>query len=256
MALPRILVVMPSYNEAATIGAVIARVRAAVPHADILVVDDASPDGTGAIVEALAAQDPAVRVLHRPGKLGLGTAYITGFECALAEGYTVAIEIDADGSHLPEQLPSMLRAVAGGADLALGSRWVPGGVIHGWPRYRQWISRAGTAVTRLVLGSRLRDATSGFRAIRTIALASVPLGTLTSHGYGFQVELAWTLERFGAKIVEVPITFVEREGGRSKMSAAIVLEALYAVLRWGFMRRFRPGRLPTPVAGTPLSTSK
>ena len=245
---------MPSYNESVSIGTVIARVRAAVPHADILIVDDASPDGTGAIVDALAAQDPAVRVLHRSGKLGLGTAYIAGFEIARAEGYAVVAEIDADGSHLPEQLPALLSAVAAGADLALGSRWVPGGAIQGWPRYRQWISRTGTAVTRLVLGSRLRDATSGFRAIRASALASVPLGTLTSQGYGFQVELDWTLERFGASIAEVPITFVEREGGRSKMSVGIVIEALIAVLRWGLMRRFRPSGLPSPVAGSVLSS--
>lgn len=247
---------MPSYNESVSIGSVIARVRATVPHADILVIDDASPDGTGEIVDALVAQDPAVRILHRSGKLGLGTAYREGFEIALAEDYAVVVEIDADGSHLPEQLPALLSAVAGGADLALGSRWVPGGAIQGWPRYRQFISRTGTAVTRLVLGSRLRDATSGFRAIRASALASVPLVTLTSQGYGFQVELAWTLERFGASIAEVPITFIEREGGRSKMSTAIVFEALCAVLRWGLLRRFQPRELPSPVAGSELSVLK
>lgn len=243
---------MPSYNEADSIASVVRRLRAAAPHADILVVDDASPDGTGVIVDAIAAQDPAVRVLHRAGKLGLGTAYIAGFSLAISEEYEVAVEIDADGSHLPEQLPTLLAAITDGADLALGARWVLGGEIRGWPRYRQWISRTGTAVTRLLLGSHLRDATSGFRAIRVSALASVPFARFASEGYGFQVELAWTLERFGATTAEIPITFVERAGGRSKMTGGIVVEALYAVMRWGSLRLLRPSALPTPVAGSAL----
>lgn len=249
---------MPTYNEASTVAQVISRLRTSVPQADVLVVDDASPDGTGEIVSRLAEQDPAVRVLHRAGKLGLGTAYVTGLSIAIAEGYDVAVELDADGSHLPEQLPALLSAIAGstdtpGVDFALGSRWVPGGAVEGWPRHRQLISRTGTAVTRVVLGSRLRDATSGFRAIRVPALASVSLEQISSHGYGFQVELAWTLERFGATIAEVPITFVERAGGTSKMSFEIVLEALGVVLRWGVLRWLNPRTLPTPVAGSELA---
>lgn len=239
---------MPSFNERATIAGMLARLRSCVPDADILVVDDASPDGTGTLVAKLAAQDPAIRVLHRQGKLGLGTAYIAGFAVAIDEAYDVVVEIDADGSHLPEQLPELLAAIDAGADFALGSRWVPGGSIEGWPLFRQCISRTGTAVTRLVLGSRLRDATSGFRAIRVPVLATVPLESIASHGYGFQVELAWTLERFGAVIAEVPIRFVERAEGKSKMSSAIVLEALWAVLGWGVLRVFRPRALPSPVA--------
>lgn len=239
-----VLIVMPTYAEVGALADVVARVRAAAPAAEVLIIDDASPDGTGELAERLAAADPAIRVLHRPGKLGLGTAYVTGFRHALAGGYRVVVEMDADGSHLPEQLPELLAAVDAGADLALGSRWVPGGAIVNWPTHRQLISRTGTLVARLSLRSRLRDITSGYRAFRAEALAALDLDAITSRGYSFQVELAWLIERAGRPIAEVPITFVERTEGRSKMSLAITAEALRKVLWWGLLLRLRPSALP------------
>ncbi|MCB1273202.1 MAG: polyprenol monophosphomannose synthase [Leucobacter sp.] len=240
------LVILPTYNEAATLAPIVARLRAAVPEADVLVVDDASPDGTGGVAESLAAGDPRVSVLHRPRKLGLGTAYRTGFRRALAGGYRWAVEMDADGSHLPEQLPGLLAAAERGAGLVIGARWVPGGRIDGWPRYRRAISRAGTAVARLSLRSRLHDLTSGFRVIDRAWIERLDLDGIESEGYGFQVETAWRLECLGCPITEVPITFVERAGGRSKMTFVIIVEALANVLRWGWHLRFAPQRLSAP----------
>lgn len=240
----RVLVVLPTYDEAATLTEVVARLLLAAPHVDVLVIDDASPDGTGALAEALAAKDPRISVLHRPAKAGLGTAYRTGFEHALAGGYDRVVEMDADGSHLPEQLPELLAAAERGAGLVIGARWVPGGRIEGWPRYRRLISRTGTAVARASLRSRLHDLTSGYRVLDRAWIARLDLDALESEGYGFQVEVAWLLERLGCDIVEVPITFVERTGGRSKMSFRIVAEALGNVLRWGWQTRFAPQRLP------------
>lgn len=244
----RILVVLPCYNESGTLAEVVARVRAAVPAAELLIVDDASPDGTGRIADELAGADPYVSVLHRPGKLGLGTAYVAGFERALAEGHRWVVEMDADGSHLPEELPRLLEAVHDGSGAALGARWIPGGRILGWPLHRRCISRAGTAVARAALRSKLHDITSGFRVIDTAWLARIDLGGVVAQGYGFQVEIAWALERLGCPISEVPITFVERRAGRSKMTAGIVAEALRLVLGWGWSLRFAPDRLPRPVA--------
>lgn len=243
----RVLVVIPTYNERASIGGVTERLLAADPRVAVLIVDDASPDGTGEVAAGLAARDDRVFALHRSGKQGLGTAYRDGFQWGLAHGYDVLVECDGDGSHQPEQLGALLGALASGADVALGSRWIPGGAIVGWPRHREWISRTGTWVARIALGSRLHDLTSGYRALRAEAVRRLPLETVTSQGYGFQVETAWALERFGERIVEVPITFIERQSGRSKMSAGIVIEALGAVLRWGALRVFAPGRLPGPV---------
>ncbi|MGK0722226.1 polyprenol monophosphomannose synthase [Leucobacter sp. W1478] len=241
------LVILPTYNESGSLAEIVARLRAAVPAADLLIVDDASPDGTGKIADALAAADPHVCVAHRPGKLGLGTAYVLGFRHARGDRYRYVVEMDADGSHLPEQLPNLLIAARAGAGLVIGTRWIEGGRISGWPRYRRWISRTGTRVARVALRSRLRDITSGYRVIDTSWLAQLNLGQITSHGYGFQVELAWTLERLGCPIAEVPITFVERRTGRSKMSIGIVFEALGRVLAWGWQLRFAPGRLPRAV---------
>ncbi|MBK0422408.1 polyprenol monophosphomannose synthase [Leucobacter sp. CSA2] len=232
---------MPTYNEAETLETVLRGVRRAAPHADILVIDDGSPDGTGAIADRAASEDSQITVHHRAGKLGLGTAYRHGFQHALAHGYSTAVEMDSDGSHLPEQLPDLISAVASGSDLAVGTRWIPGGEIVNWPWYRRLISRTGTGVARVALRSRLRDLTSGYRALSADALRELDLDRLDSQGYGFQVETAWLLERAGLPIAEVPITFVERAGGSSKMSPGIVLEALRNVIRWGFEIRF--GRL-------------
>jgi dolichol-phosphate mannosyltransferase len=234
-----VVVIVPTYNEIGNLAAVLGRLRQAVPAADVLVVDDASPDGTGALADTLAAEDPGVSVWHRSVKEGLGRAYVGSFERALAAGYSFIVEMDADGSHDPAELPAMLAAAASGADLVLGSRWVPGGAVRNWPWIRQAISRAGNAYARIVLGSDVHDLTSGFRVFRATALRAVDLSTVSSQGYCFQVELAWRLERQGAQIVEHPITFVERAVGRSKMHAGIVAEALLRVTGWGLMKRRR-----------------
>lgn len=247
---PRTLVVIPTYNERDSLRGVVHRILHTSPHVHILVVDDNSPDGTGDIAEALAT-DPRIHVRHRPHKAGLGTAYVAGFTHGLEAGYDILVECDADGSHRPEELPRLLEELRNGADFALGSRWIMGGRIVGWPWYRQGISRVGTLVARAALDSSLRDLTSGYRAIRTGALRHVPFAALSSEGYAFQVELAWTLERFGSVIAEVPITFVERRAGRSKMSFGIVLEALRVLARWGALRCFAPHRLPRPLPDPP-----
>lgn len=235
------LIVLPTFNERATLPVTIAGIRRAVPAADVLVVDDGSPDGTGLIADRIAAADPAVSVLHRSGKQGLGTAYVAGFAHALAAGYRAVVEMDSDGSHRPEELPALLAAWRAGSGLVIGARWVPGGRIVNWPWYRRWISHTGTRVARIALRSELRDLTSGFRVIDAAQLRRFDLGALDSQGYAFQVELAWTLERLGCPITEVPITFVERREGRSKMSFGIVAEALCGVLRWGWRLRRGPG---------------
>lgn len=234
-----VVVIVPTYNEIGNLAAVLGRLRQALPAADVLVVDDASPDGTGALADTLAANDPGVSVWHRSVKEGLGRAYVGSFERALAAGYSFIVEMDADGSHDPAELPAMLATAASGADLVLGSRWVPGGAVRNWPWIRQAISRAGNAYARIVLGSDVHDLTSGFRVFRAAALRSLDLSTVSSQGYCFQVELAWRLERQGAQIVEHPITFVERAVGRSKMHAGIVAEALLRVTGWGLTRRRR-----------------
>ena len=227
------LLLVPTYNEIDGLEHMIGRIRAAAPAGDVLIIDDASPDGTGALADRLAAEDPAVDVLHRARKEGLGPAYLAGFAVALERGYRYVVEIDADGSHDPTELPRMLQLAADGADLVLGSRWMPGGAVRNWPRLRQAISRAGNSYARWVLRSRIRDLTSGFRVFRTDALRRVGLDGVASHGYGFQVELAWRFERAGLTVVEHPITFVERSTGRSKMHLGIVAEALLRVTLWG-----------------------
>lgn len=233
------LVIVPTYNEAASLATIVGRLRQFVPSADILVVDDASPDGTGEIAEELAAGDPAITVLHRPRKDGLGLAYLAGFRRGLDAGYRFLVEIDADGSHDPADLVAMLALAAEDADLVLGSRWVSGGAVVNWPWPRRAISRVGNAYARRMLGSAVRDLTSGFRVFRASALRGVELGSVASQGYCFQIELAWTLERAGLAVVEHPITFVERAAGRSKMHLGIVLEALARVTVWGLGRRRR-----------------
>jgi glycosyltransferase involved in cell wall biosynthesis len=232
----RVLVVIPTYNERDNLRPIVARVRSAAPMVEILVADDASPDGTGHIADELAAMDPAVHVLHRPGKEGLGSAYLAGFTWAAERDYSVVVEMDADGSHQPEQLPRLLQALSH-ADLVLGSRWVPGGEVLNWPASRKALSVSGNTYARLLLGLPLRDATGGFRAYRLSALEKLDLASVRSQGYCFQVELAWRAWRAGMRVVEVPITFVERQRGNSKMSGAIVAEALWRITVWGVTRR-------------------
>jgi dolichol-phosphate mannosyltransferase len=232
----RVAVIVPTYNERANIETSVGRVRAAVPAADLLVVDDNSPDGTGEIADKLAAEDPHVHVLHRDQKAGLGAAYIAGFRWALDRGYDVVVEMDADGSHRPEELPRLLAALAD-ADLVLGSRYVPGGEVLNWPKSREWLSRGGNTYARLMLGISVNDATGGYRAYRAGTLRRVGLDQVESQGYCFQIDLVLRAIRAGLKISEVPITFVERVHGTSKMSRAVVAEALWRVTVWGFTGR-------------------
>jgi len=234
----RVLVIIPTYNEADNVRSIVGRARAAVPEADILIADDNSPDGTGAIADELAAADSHVHVLHRAGKEGLGAAYLAGFAWARDQGYDAVVEMDADGSHSPEELPKLLDAL-GDADAVLGSRWVPGGTVLNWPLSRHLISRTGNLYTRLALRMPFKDATGGYRAYRMKALDAMDLDGVASQGYCFQVDLAWRAYRQGHRVVEVPITFAERQRGASKMSSAIVREALWRVTVWGVQARVR-----------------
>lgn len=235
------LVIIPTYEEAAAIRGTVQQVREAVPDADVLIVDDGSPDGTGAIAESIAAADDHVSVLHRAGKNGLGTAYLAGFDWALERAYNIIAQLDADGSHDPSDLPEMIEHTRGNprADLVIGSRWVAGGRIDGWSRIRQFISRAGNRYARFVLASRTHDLTAGLRVFRASALRELRLDDVSSQGYCFQIELAWEAERAGMRIVEHPVTFTERVAGRSKMHLGIVIEALARVTVWGITRRRR-----------------
>lgn len=233
----RVCVCIPTYNELENIELIVGRVRSAVPAADVLVLDDNSPDGTGRLADDMAARDAQVHVMHRTEKAGLGAAYVAGFGWALEHGYDVVVEMDADGSHQPEQLPRLLAGIEDGADLVLGSRYVPGGDVVNWPAHRLLLSRGGNAYTRFMLRLPLRDATGGYRAYRATLLRKLDLGAIASEGYCFQVDLAWQAYSLGASVVEVPITFIERERGESKMSQAIVVEALWRVTVWGVNRR-------------------
>jgi dolichol-phosphate mannosyltransferase len=233
----RVLVIIPTYNERQNLPLIVARVRASVPAAHILVADDSSPDDTGVLADAMAAADDQLHVLHRPGKQGLGAAYLDGFGWGIRNDFDVLVEMDADGSHQPEQLPLMLERVAAGADLVIGSRWVPGGSVVNWPRSRSVLSRGGNLYTRIALGIPLKDATAGYRAFRREALEKMQLTDVESQGYCFQVDLTWRAVQAGLRIEEVPITFVERAHGTSKMSQAIVVEALWRVTQWGVRRR-------------------
>jgi dolichol-phosphate mannosyltransferase len=235
------VVVIPTYNEAANIELIVDRTRASVPAFDVLIVDDGSPDGTGDIADQLSGADDHVHVMHRTAKEGLGAAYLAGFSWALASDYEYVVEMDADGSHLPEQLPRLLEAAAD-ADLVLGSRWVPGGKIVNWPRSRLILSRAGNLYTRLAMGLSLRDATGGYRVFRRKTLENIELDGVESQGYCFQVDLARRAVDAGFRVVEVPITFVERELGESKMSGPIVREAFLKVGAWGVRRRMHQVR--------------
>ena len=237
-AADRTVIVMPTYNERQNLESIAGRVRTALPEADLLVVDDNSPDGTGDLADKLAEKDPHVQVLHRTEKAGLGRAYIAGFGWALQRGYDVIVEMDADGSHQPEHLTALTGALDDEhADLSIGSRWVRGGKVVNWPKSREALSRAANIYTRLMLGLAVRDATAGFRAYRASTLRTISLDQVESTGYCFQIDLTVRVAQAGLKIVEVPITFVEREHGASKMSNSIILEAFWRVAQWGVKRR-------------------
>lgn len=233
----RATVVVPTYDEIANIERLCRAVRAAAPDADILVVDDGSPDGTADRAEQLATELGQIRVMRRTEKAGLGSAYRAGLRQAIADGAEVCVQMDADLSHPPEALPALIANVALGADLAIGSRYVPGGRVVNWPRRRQWLSRWGNRYAAGVLGLAVNDATAGYRAYSTAALERMEFDTVGAEGYGFQVEMTYRLVRARGRIVEFPITFVDRDAGESKLSGGIVREALVLVLRL-WMRDF------------------
>ena len=235
----RALVVLPTYQEAENIAEVLRRLKAAAPAADVLVVDDSSPDGTAAIAKAAGQELGGVDVLVRPKKSGLGSAYRAGFAEGLARGYDVLVEMDSDLSHDPAMVPALLGAVEAGADLAVGSRYVPGGSTPNGRFHRRWLSRCGNRYADMVLGLSVRDATSGFRAYRAGALCRIDLDSVRADGYGFQIEMAYLVAANGGEIVELPIQFVDRERGTSQMSVRIVAEALLLVTWWGVSDRVR-----------------
>jgi dolichol-phosphate mannosyltransferase len=236
--LGRVVIVIPTYNEATNLEWIVQRVRASVPAADVLVVDDGSPDGTGALADRLAEADPQIRVRHRTAKAGLGAAYLDGFGLALERGYDVIGELDADGSHQPEQLPTLLAALRD-ADLVIGSRWVAGGSVVNWPLSRKVLSVGGNVYARLLLGIPLRDITAGFRLFRRSTLEVIDLDSVESAGYIFQTELAFRTLRAGLRVVEVPIEFIERVRGESKMSPDVAIESLRRITAWGLRERGR-----------------
>lgn len=229
------LIVMPTYNERDNVRGIAERLLAALPGTDVLFVDDNSPDGTGEVLDGMAAAQPRIHVMHRAGKLGLGTAYVEGFGWGLARGYDYLFEMDADGSHDPKYLPQLLALAEDGADVVVGSRWVPGGGTENWGLGRQVLSRGGSFYARTILGVELRDVTAGFMCWRRAALEAIDLSTITSNGYSFQIEMKYRALRRGLRVVETPIVFVDRRVGQSKMSRAIFVEGLLKV--WGL--RFR-----------------
>jgi dolichol-phosphate mannosyltransferase len=244
------LVIIPTYDERDNVEWIVSRVRESVADASVLVVDDNSPDGTGVLADALAASDEAVHVLHRLGKEGLGAAYRDGMRWGLAHGFDVIVEMDADGSHQPEQLPRLLERLAF-ADVVVGSRWVPGGGVVNWPIERKILSRGGSRYARFALGVPVREVTGGYRAFTADALRRIDLDAVLSQGYCFQIDMIWHAAVAGLKIAEVPITFVERERGVSKMSGAIVAEAMLRVTGWAIMslpERMRRAALARRVA--------
>ncbi len=252
-ARPRVLVVTPTYDEAGSLAATVAAVFAAEPHVDVLVVDDASPDGTGDIADGLAAADPRLTVLHRARKEGLGRAYVAGFRVALDRGYDVIVEMDADGSHPASALPSLLAALADdpGLGLAIGSRYVPGGGLADWAAGRRLLSRAGNWYARFMLQARVRDMTAGYRAYRAEVLRTIDLDAIDSRGYCFQIDMTLRTLDAGWRIAERPIEFRERTAGVSKMNSGVVAEAMRRVTVWGITRFVRPRpRVSPPTRGT------
>jgi len=234
----RVLIVMPTYNERQNLESVAGRIREAVPDADLLVVDDNSPDGTGDLADKLAEVDPRVQVMHRTEKAGLGRAYVAAFAWALEHGYDLIVEMDADGSHRPEDLPKLL-AVSEQADAVIGSRYVPGGTVVNWPKSREFLSKGANLYNRIMLGVKVKDATGGFRVYRAATLRRIDLNGIESAGYCFQIDMTLRVLQAGMTITEVPITFVERERGASKMSRTVIFEAFGRVARWGIGARLR-----------------
>lgn len=239
--LGRCVMVVPTYNESENIEWIVGRLRAAQPGIDIMIVDDNSPDGTGEMADRLAAADEAVSVVHRTEKAGLGAAYLHGFDVAMRAGYDVIGEMDADGSHQPEQLHRLLDALAS-ADLVIGSRYVPGGSVVNWPLQRMMLSRGGNLYVRLLLGIKVKDATAGFRLFRRATLERIDLAGVQSTGYVFQTDLAYRTVSRGMRVVEVPIEFIERERGDSKMSGQVAGESLKLITRWGLSERLAQAR--------------
>ncbi|WP_284303469.1 polyprenol monophosphomannose synthase [Mobilicoccus caccae] len=237
----RVVVLIPTYDERDSIARQVQGVRAVSPQVDVLIIDDDSPDGTGVVADELAAADPQVQVLHRTAKNGLGQAYLDGFAWALDAGYDTVVEMDADGSHRATDLPALLEA-APLADLVIGSRWVAGGAIENWAPHRKLLSVGGNQYVRMLLGMPVMDATAGFRVYRAEALRHIGLDAVASQGYCFQVDLTWRVVRAGLRIVEVPITFVERDAGESKMSRDIFVESLRNVTAWGMRYRYEQAR--------------
>lgn len=237
----RVLVITPTYNERENLETFVRLLFASAPEVDVLVVDDASPDGTGEIADALAAKDPRVHALHRAGKMGLGTAYLQGFRWALEHGYDVVFEMDTDLSHDPRYVPDFLRAIDAGADVVIGSRNIPGGGVEGWGVGRHVLSKGGSIYSRTILGIGVRDLTSGFKAFTRRALEAIDLDAVRSNGYSFQIELTYRALNRGMKVTEVPITFVDRRAGRSKMSRTIFAEAIAMV--WKLRLDALTGRL-------------
>lgn len=235
---PKYLVVLPTYNELESLPVVLERLFAHNPQVSVLIVDDASPDGTGELANRMAKADARIQVLHRDAKNGLGAAYIAGFRLGLSQGFDYLIEMDADGSHRSEDLVKLIEASTS-ADLVIGSRWVRGGAVENWAWHRVALSRFGNMYARTLLGVNIRDMTAGFRVFRADLVAKLIETEVASAGYSFQIEMAWRASKAGAVITEVPITFVEREFGSSKMSSAIVREALWLITRWGLKRLFR-----------------
>jgi dolichol-phosphate mannosyltransferase len=235
----RVIIVMPTYNERQNLEIIVGRIRECVPDADLLVVDDNSPDGTGDLADKLAETDQHVQVMHRTEKAGLGRAYVAGFSWALERGYDAIVEMDADGSHRPEDLPKLLAALDGTADAVIGSRYVPGGTVVNWPKSREFLSRGANIYNRLMLGISVRDATGGFRVYRAATLRKLDLNNIESAGYCFQIDMTLRVLQAGLELTEVPITFVERERGSSKMSNAVIREAFFRVAQWGIAARLR-----------------
>jgi glycosyltransferase involved in cell wall biosynthesis len=233
LARMRVLVVVPTYNEASGIETVLRRIREELPHGHVLVVDDNSPDGTAELVEVASTSDDHISLLRRPSKAGLGSAYLAGFAEGLAQGFDVLVEMDADLSHDPAALPALVSAAVHGADVAIGSRYVAGGSIPDWTRRRAFLSRWGNRYAALALGLAVNDSTSGYRAYRADALRRLDLDHVRAYGYGFQVEMTYRLVRQGGRVVEIPVAFVDRQAGESKMSLPIVIEAFALVTGWG-----------------------
>ncbi|MCH9667794.1 MAG: polyprenol monophosphomannose synthase [Actinomycetia bacterium] len=234
----RTLVIIPTYNECDNLLTIVSRVNDAAPDVDVLIVDDGSPDGTGELADELALADPdRVHVMHRASKEGLGAAYLAGFAWGLNRQYSIIVEMDADGSHAPEELHRLLEAIDAGADVVIGSRYVEGGEVLNWPRRRLVLSRTANGYSRILLGVAIRDITAGYRAYRREVLEKIDLAAVDSRGYGFQVDLTWRSINAGFTVVEVPITFTEREHGVSKMDGSTIREAIFKVAQWGMRAR-------------------